>query len=146
MASSSLPNGTSSAPKPIEISFALPNALQTKIHLHITNQSHSLLVLATTIDPSMSSSGLAPLGSFVYALPNLRSPSEPPSSTPLYSQPNTIDFATRMAKALARKTQKPCYVGWSGQFTGMGRGGDVEEEMIVFRDMIDHVIGIADPG
>lgn len=110
----------------------MPNALHTKIHVHITNQSNSLLLLATTTDPSTPSSSPTALGSFVYALPNLRDASEPPSSTPLYSQANTIDFATRLAKALARKAQKPCYVGWSGHFAGMGRGGDVEEEMAAF--------------
>lgn len=139
MASSLLPNGTSSAPKPIEILLATPNALQTKMHLHITNQSNSLFVLATTVDSATPSSSPAALGSFVYALPNLRDPSEPPSSTPLYSQANTIDFATRLAKALARKAQKPCYVGWSGQFIGMGRGGDVEEEMAAFTQIF-HLI------
>jgi hypothetical protein len=139
MDSTQLPNGLSENPKPVEISFPLPNALGAKVHLHITNQSHSILVLGTTVDPSMPSSSAAPLGSLVYALPSLRSRSEEPSSTPLYSESGTIDFATRLAKALARKLQKPCYFGWSGHFSAMGRGGDVEEEIITFRYTLYHL-------
>jgi len=142
MASNTLPNGNSSAVEPVELAFPLPNALQTKVHLHVTSQSKSILILGTTVDAAMPASSLAPLGSFVCALPDLRNPSEPPVSTALYTQPNTIDFATRLAKALARKTQKPCYVGWSGTFTGMGRGGDVEEEMAAFRTVLENIIGL----
>ena len=38
-----------------------------------------------------------------------------------------MDFATRVAKAVARKSGQPAYVSWSGSF-GMG-GAGVEEEM-----------------
>lgn len=63
-------------------------------------------------------------------------------STALYTQPYTIDFATRLAKLLARKTGKPCYVGWSGGFTEMARGGDVEEEMGALRNIGEVVVGL----
>lgn len=140
------PNDTSpaSTANPIQVSFPLSNSIQTKIHLHITSESSSLLICATTVDSSSPSSALAPLGSFVYALPNLRNPTEPPISTALYTQPHTIDFATRLAKLLAKKTGKPCYVGWSGGFGGMGRGGDVEEEMGALRCIGEVVVGLVD--
>jgi len=142
MASNALPNGTSKATESVELAFPLPNALQTKIHLHVTSQSKSVLVFGTTVDATMPASSLAPLGSFVCAVPDLRSSSEPPVSTALYIQPNTIDFATRLAKALARKAHRPCYVGWSGTFTGMGRGGDVNEEMTAFRTVFENIINL----
>jgi len=65
-------------------------------------------------------------------------------STALYTQPHTIDFATRLAKLLARKIGNPCYVGWSGGFTGMARGGDVEEEMGALRSIAEVVVGLVD--
>jgi hypothetical protein len=65
-------------------------------------------------------------------------------STALYTQPHTIDFATRLSKLLARKTGKPCYVGWSGEFAGMARGGDVEEEMEALRRIGEVVVGLVD--
>jgi hypothetical protein len=67
-------------------------------------------------------------------------PSAPPLSTPLYTQSNTLDFATRMSKVLARKTGKPVYVGNSMSFAGAGRGGDVEEEMEGFRMVVEVVM------
>lgn len=54
---------------------------------------------------------------------------------------DTLDFATRMAKLLAKKMGVPCYVGNSMSFAGMGRGGDVEEEMEGFRLVVKVVMG-----
>jgi|SRR5579871_3125708 len=146
MTSNRLPNGifSTSIAKPVQVSFPLSNSIQTKVHIHITSQSSSLLVFATTADSSSPSFTLASLGSFVYALPNLRNTSEPPMSTALYTQPHTIDFATRLAKLLARKMGKPCYVGWSGGFAEMARGGDVEEEMGILRSIGEIVVGLVD--
>jgi len=146
MTSNPLPNDTpsTSAAKPIQVSFPLSNSVQTKVHLHITSQSSSLLIFATTADSSSPSSTLATLGSFVYALPNLHNTSESPISTALYSQPHTIDFTTRLAKLLAKKTSKPCYVGWSGGFAEMARGGDVEEEMGALKNIGEVVVRLVD--
>lgn len=57
------------------------------------------------------------------------SPTAQPLSTALYTQSQTLDFATRLAKILARRTGKPTYVGNSISFAGAGLGGTVEEEM-----------------
>ncbi|KAK5128961.1 hypothetical protein LTR85_000294 [Meristemomyces frigidus] len=62
-----------------------------------------------------------------------------PLSTPLYSLPSSLDFATRMAKLLTRRTQKLCYVGGSVNLMGAAGGGTVEEEMEAVRAIV-HVV------
>ena len=44
-----------------------------------------------------------------------------------------------MAKVLARKTKLPCYVGSSINLSGAVEGGTVDEEMEVFRAIVDVV-------
>jgi hypothetical protein len=56
--------------KPIELSFPLPKAPETKIHLQLTINSTSLLLFLTTVYGGDVPTG-APLGSFVYALPDV---------------------------------------------------------------------------
>lgn len=58
-------------------------------------------------------------------------------STPLYTLPSSLDFTTRMAKILARKTKIPCYVGSSINLGTAAGGGTVEEEMEAFRLIVD---------
>jgi hypothetical protein len=53
-----------------------------------------------------------------------------------------VDFATRLAKVLARKTAKPVYVGNSISFASAGMGGTVEEEMEGFRRCVEVVVGL----
>lgn len=60
-------------------------------------------------------------------------------STPLYTLPSSLDFATRLAKLLVRKTQRVCYVGSSINLTGSAGGGSVDEEMAAFRAIVDVV-------
>ncbi len=56
--------------EPIELSFPLPRAPDTRIHLRLTVQTTSLLLFLTTaLDGDASS--VPPLGSFVYALPDV---------------------------------------------------------------------------
>ena len=50
-----------------------------------------------------------------------------PLCTPIYAFPSTAEFATRVAKSVARRTSRPAYVSWSGSF-GMG-GAGVDEEI-----------------
>ena len=57
--------------RPIELSFALPKAPETKIYLHLTIRETSLLLFLTTAMNGDTSTA-APLGSFVYALPDVR--------------------------------------------------------------------------
>ncbi|QDS77771.1 hypothetical protein FKW77_005123 [Venturia effusa] len=131
-------NGSATPSRPISLSIPLPHAPTTKISLQLTLESHHTLLFLTT-STSDSPSGLCSLGSFVYALPNRLNPSQP-LSTPLYSMGDSLDFATRMAKLLAKKLGVPCYVGNSMNFSGMGRGGDVEEEMEGFRLVVKVVM------
>lgn len=62
-----------------------------------------------------------------------------PLSTPLYTLPSSLDFATRLAKVLARKTGRAVHVGSSVSFAGAAGGGTVEEEMDGFRRIVDVV-------
>jgi len=57
-------------------------------------------------------------------------------STPLYSLPSSLDFTTRIAKLLVRRTQKLCYVGGSINLANAAGGGTVEEEMEAFRAIV----------
>jgi hypothetical protein len=56
--------------KPLELSFPLPKAPQTRIHLRLTINATSLLLFLTTIDGGEGATNAA-LGSFVYALPDV---------------------------------------------------------------------------
>ncbi len=51
----------------------------------------------------------------------------------------TIDFTVRMARLLARETQKPVYIGNSMSFASAGMGGTVAEEMEGFKKVLDVV-------
>ncbi|KAF1844402.1 uncharacterized protein K460DRAFT_290061 [Cucurbitaria berberidis CBS 394.84] len=124
---------------PIEVSFPLPKAPHTNIHLQLTNNGPNLVLFLTTATPDSASS--APLGSFVYAMPNRASPNET-LSTPLYTHGGTLDFTTRLSKVLARKAGKPVYVGNSTSFASAGMGGTVEEEMEGFRRVVEVVMGL----
>lgn len=68
-------------------------------------------------------------------------PSEP-LCTSLYVVPGSIDFATRVAKILAKRTGKPAYVGCSAVF---GEGG-VEEEMGGVKAAIEGIMKMLDEG
>lgn len=61
-------------------------------------------------------------------------------STPLFIQESTLEFTTRMAKLLARKSEKPTYVGNSLNFVNAGMGGTVEEEMESFKKVVEVVM------
>ena len=54
----------------IELSFPLPKAPETKIHLRLTIGTISLLLFLTTVY-GVDAPTAAPLGSFVYALPDV---------------------------------------------------------------------------
>lgn len=61
-------------------------------------------------------------------------------STPLFTHESSLDFTTRLAKLLARKSRKPVYVGNSISFAGAGMGGTVEEEMQGFKKVVEVVM------
>src|SRR5690349_14578519 len=130
---------------PIQLSFPLPRSLDARIYLHLTVKAKAIVLFLTTA--SMEEAGSpTPLGSFVYALPDVRPPFDTafwswrltaaqkynpsqPLATPLCTVEPTIEFTTRLAKLLARRTQRPTYVGNSISFASTGLGGTVEEEM-----------------
>lgn len=52
-----------------------------------------------------------------------------------------MEFTTRLAKLLARKTQMPVYVGNSMSFASAGMGGTVDEEIEGFKKVVAVVLG-----
>ena len=153
------PDRVSPSLHPKHLFLPLPLSPHTTLHLQITALTTSTLVFITTTDPSTTSS-LSALGSFVYSMPNVKqSPPNLPRftatnlrvqrfqptealSTPLYAVPGSIDFTTRVAKILARKTGKPSYVGSSAVFGNYG----IEEEMAGLRAVVEGVMSIWDEG
>lgn len=61
-------------------------------------------------------------------------------STPLYTYESSVEFTTRLANLLARKTGKAAYVGNSISFASAGMGGTVEEEMEGFKKVVSVVV------
>jgi hypothetical protein len=61
-------------------------------------------------------------------------------STPLFTYESSVEFTTRLARLLARKTGKPVYVGNSISFASTGMGGTVEEEMEGFKKVVEVVM------
>jgi hypothetical protein len=49
--------------------------------------------------------------------------------TPLYSNIDTLDFATKLAIGIAKKTQIPTYVSCSLSLSAAGVGGEVKEQL-----------------
>ena len=78
-----------------------------------------------------------PLGSFVYAMPD-RLNSISALSTPLIEDQGSIEFGTRVAKILARKLERPVYVGCSVVLEGW----NVEEEMEGVRGIVESLFGV----
>ncbi|KAK8190793.1 hypothetical protein BKA81DRAFT_285676, partial [Phyllosticta paracitricarpa] len=129
--------------KPVQLSFPLPRASNTRINIHLTIQSTALLLFVTTTSPEHDAGATAPMGSFVYAMPSTTTSSsqQQPISTPLYVQAPTLDLATRLARILARKSGRPTYVGNSTSFASAGLGGSVEEEMEGLARVVEVVMG-----
>jgi hypothetical protein len=57
-------------------------------------------------------------------------------STPLSTSGSSIDYATRMAKILARRMRQPVYVGCSMNFAGT----TAEEEMEGITKLVDQIM------
>ncbi|KAH7360748.1 hypothetical protein BKA65DRAFT_547461 [Rhexocercosporidium sp. MPI-PUGE-AT-0058] len=123
--------------QPTQLSFPLPKAPDTRIHIQLTIQATSILLFLTTAMNGDTST--VPLGSFVYALPDRLNPGQT-LSTPLYTYESSVEFTTRLAKLLARKTKKAVYVGNSISFASAGLGGTVEEEMEGFKKVVEVVM------
>ncbi|KAI5867176.1 hypothetical protein GGS23DRAFT_547196 [Durotheca rogersii] len=130
---------TADTENPIQLSLPLPRSLDTRIHMRLDITSKVIVIFLTTKSVD-EEPGAAPLGSFVYALPNKYNPSQP-LSTAIYSVEATLEFTTRLAKILAKKTHMPVYVANSISLASTGLGGTVEEEMEAFRSVVDVALG-----
>ncbi|KAF7712627.1 Uncharacterized protein PECH_002877 [Penicillium ucsense] len=123
--------------KPKELSFPLPRAFHTTGHVHLTVMKACTMVHLATSTPGESSGSFKPMGSFVYAMPDRTSPNQTLSTT-LYTTPSSIEYTTRVAKILARRMQRPVYVGCSIDPNGLGQ--TVEEEMEGLKYIVDLIM------
>jgi len=124
--------------QPMQLSLPLPRSLDTRIYIHLTVKSRAIVLLLTTASAEQVGT-LAPMGSFVYALPDRYNPAQP-LSTPLLTVEPTIELTTRLAKLVAKKTQLPAYVANSMSFASAGLGGTVDEEMEAFKQIAQLVL------
>lgn len=163
MSTSSNPGSNARATRSIQLALRPGIAPDTKVHLHLTEYSHALVLLLQT--SGMTGSEPLSLSSLAYSLPNVSlcprplrgtasvaherdvvtmqltwsqqlSPSSQPLSTTLYSKPDSADFMTRLAKMLAKKTQKPAYVGGNVKFWVH------EDEMDAMKSVLDAVTNL----
>ncbi|RAO66366.1 uncharacterized protein BHQ10_002378 [Talaromyces amestolkiae] len=95
------------------------------------------MVFLSTTTPGDSGSTMKPMGSFVYAMPDRTNPKST-ISTILCNSAGSIEYATRTAKVLARRTALPVYVGCN--VDPVSTGTTVEEEMEGFKKIIDAVM------
>lgn len=147
-------------PQPIEISFPLPKAPHAILHCQLTFLSACSMIHLTTTELGQSGSSITPMGSLVYAIPDVSPCSRPlprhspsilysspnhklkrqnqkqPISTPLCESGSSIEYATRVSKILARKTNLPTYVSCSMNFAGI----TPEEEMEGLTRVIEEVM------
>ncbi|KAK3501661.1 hypothetical protein B0T13DRAFT_206731 [Neurospora crassa] len=123
---------------PIQLSLPLPRSMDTRIYIQLTVKSKAVVLFLTTASAEEATSP-TPLGSFVYALPDRYNPTQP-LSTPLCTVEPTLEFTTRLAKLITRRTQLPTYVGNSVSFASAGLGGTVEEEMEAFKEVAELVL------
>ena len=141
---------------PIQLSLPLPRSMDTRIYIQLTVKSKAVVLFLTTASAEEATSP-TPLGSFVYALPDVGFPPllqywyrgltlvqrynpTQPLSTPLCTVEPTLEFTTRLAKLITRRTQLPTYVGNSVSFANAGLGGTVEEEMEAFKQVAELVL------
>ncbi|PTB35999.1 uncharacterized protein TrAFT101_009158 [Trichoderma asperellum] len=124
--------------KVVQVSIPLPRSLDTRIFIRLTTQAKALVLSLTTA--SQEELGAPrPMGSFVYALPDRFNPQQAIATT-LFSAESSLEFTTRVAKLVARKTQLPVYVTNSISLESTGMGGTVEEEMEAFKGVAEAII------
>ncbi|TFB00018.1 hypothetical protein CCMA1212_008063 [Trichoderma ghanense] len=124
----------------VQVSIPLPRSLDTRVFIHVATQAKAILLSLTTASQEELSS-LRPMGSFVYALPD-RFNQQQAIATTLFSAESSLEFTTRVAKLVARKTQLPVYVTNSISLESMGMGGTVEEEMEAFKALAEAILSI----
>lgn len=152
------------------VSFAtrLPRSLDTQLHVRLTSRAKSLMVSVATAGTDEGEGARSELGSFVYAIPNVK-PIPPPSllfvsvvpgqgregksdrsqryqagdplCTTLYSDEKSLEFAVRLAKLIVRRTQMVAYVSTSISLERMGLGGTVEEILEAYQAVVTPLVG-----
>ncbi|KAM0453260.1 hypothetical protein ACHAPV_009054 [Trichoderma viride] len=124
----------------VQVSIPLPRSLDTRIFIRLATQAKALVLSLTTA--SQEELGAPrPMGSFVYALPDgQRFNPQQAIATTLFSAESSLEFTTRVAKLVARKTQLPVYVTNSISLESTGMGGTVEEEMEAFKGVAEAII------
>jgi hypothetical protein len=145
----------------IQVSVPLPHSIDTRIYIHLTARSKYVMLFLTTASAEEVGTP-TPMGSFVYALPDVSplhrtittdAPANPssqrfnpnqPISTTLFTVEPTIEFTTRLAKLLVRKTGLPAYVSNSLSLASTGLGGTVEEEMDAFKKVVETLAPLLD--
>lgn len=65
-------NGTHPSGQPVELAISLVRSPGTKIHLHLTILASSIVLFLTSAAMDAGQTGAA-MGSFVYAMPDVRS-------------------------------------------------------------------------
>jgi len=155
-ASPSLSNMENPMRETAEFSVALPRSMDTRIYFRLTVQAKAITLFVTTAAVDEANAPV-PIGSFVYAIPDARvfpiqllghfwvtsmqrfNPSQP-LATPLVVVEPTLEFTTRLARLLAKKSQMPVYVGNSISLASTGLGGTMEEEMEAFKKVVEVVL------
>ncbi|KAL2824111.1 hypothetical protein BDW59DRAFT_147848 [Aspergillus cavernicola] len=123
--------------RPTELSLPLPKALHTTAHIHLTTLDTCTMVFLATSTAGDSAGSMKQMGSFIYAMPDRTSPRSTISTT-LYTSPSTEEYATRIAKILARRMGVPVYLGCSIDPTALSLMP--EEEMEGLARIVDTVM------
>jgi hypothetical protein len=71
-------------------------------------------------------------------IPQQRTSSNSTIATTIYTSASSIEYTTRVAKIVARRTKKPVYVACSIDPNGLGL--QVEEEMEGLRKIVDLIV------
>ncbi|KAL4818577.1 hypothetical protein BDW67DRAFT_182732 [Aspergillus spinulosporus] len=120
-----------------ELSLPLPKALHTTAHIHLTLLDTCVMVFLATSTAGDSTGSTKPMGSFIYAMPD-RTSSRSVISTILYTTASTEEYATRVAKILARRMGVPVYLGCSIDPVALGLLP--EEEMEGLTSIVDKIM------
>jgi hypothetical protein len=73
----------------------------------------------------------------------MRDPASMPLCTPLFEELTTMDFTTRLAKAVAKRSGKPTYVASSVALSNVGGTHDAADDVLAFKAVIDGVMAAA---
>jgi len=63
-----------------------------------------------------------------------------PLCASLFEELQTMDFTTRLAKAIAKRSAKPTYVASSVDLSNVGKTHDASDDVIAFKAVIDAIM------